>query len=274
MRIDLHTHSNRSDGTDTPTELVENAKATGLDVVALTDHDHTSGWDEAQIAADRVGIRLVRGIEISTKLEHRSIHLLGYDFDPDHPGLTAELDRVLDGRGNRLPRLLDRLRELGVDLTMDEVLEHAPSATESGRPHVADAMVAKGYVSDRTEAFDRYLADGGIAHIARYSAPLYDAVRLLKQAGGKAVVAHAWARSSRPVMTPEVFSDLVDLGLDGIEVNHVDHDEKARRELAGIATDLGLVITGSSDYHGTGKSSDFHLGANTTDPDQFERLIG
>jgi predicted metal-dependent phosphoesterase TrpH len=274
VRIDLHTHSNRSDGTDTPTELVENAKAVGLDVVALTDHDHTSGWDEAQAAADRVGIQLVRGIEISTKLDHRSIHLLGYDFDPDNPALVEELDRVLDGRGNRLPRLLDRLRELGVDLSMDEVLEHAPSATESGRPHVADAMVAKGYVADRTEAFDRYLADGGIAHIARYSAPLYEAVRLLKQAGGKAVVAHAWARSSRAVMTPEIFSDLVDLGLDGIEVNHVDHDAEARRELAGIANELGLVITGSSDYHGTGKSSDFHLGANTTDPEQFEKLLG
>jgi predicted metal-dependent phosphoesterase TrpH len=274
VRIDLHTHSNRSDGTDTPTELVENAKAVGLDVVALTDHDHTSGWDEAQEAADRVGIQLVRGIEISTKLDHRSIHLLGYDFDPDNPALVEELDRVLDGRGNRLPRLLDRLRELGVDLSMDEVLEHAPSATESGRPHVADAMVAKGYVADRTEAFDRYLADGGIAHIARYSAPLYEAVRLLKEAGGKAVVAHAWSRSSRAVMTPEIFSDLVDLGLDGIEVNHVDHDADARRELAGIANELGLVITGSSDYHGTGKSSDFHLGANTTDPEQFEKLLG
>lgn len=274
MRIDLHTHSNRSDGTDTPTELIENAKAAGLDVVALTDHDHTSGWDEAQVAADRVGIRLVRGIEISTKLAHRSIHLLGYGFDPNDADLNAELDRVLDGRGNRLPRLLDRLRELGIDLTMDEVLEHAPSATESGRPHVADAMVAKGYVADRTEAFDRFLADGGVAHIPRYSAPLYEAVRLLKQAGGKAVVAHAWARSSRLVMTPEVFADLADLGLDGIEVNHVDHDEEARRELAGIARDLGLVITGSSDYHGTGKTSDFHLGANTTDPEEFEKLLG
>lgn len=274
MRIDLHTHSNRSDGTDTPTELVENAKAAGLDVVALTDHDHTSGWDEAQEAADRVGIRLVRGIEISTKLDHRSIHLLGYGFDPDHPGLAAELERVLDGRGNRLPRLLERLGELGVDLTMDEVLAHAPSATESGRPHVADAMVAKGYVADRAEAFDRYLADGGIAHIPRYSAPLHTAVSLLKQAGGKAVVAHAWARSSRGVMTPDVFSELAELGLDGIEVNHVDHDADARRELAGIANELGLIITGSSDYHGTGKTADFHLGANTTDPAEFEKLLG
>jgi len=274
MRIDLHTHSNRSDGTDTPTELVENAKAVGLDVVALTDHDHTSGWDEAQLAADRMGIRLVRGIEISTKLEHRSIHLLGYDFDRAHPGLTAELDRVLDGRGNRLPRLLERLRELGVDLTLDEVLEHAPSATESGRPHVADAMVAKGYVTDRTEAFDRFLADGGIAHIPRYSAPLHTAVSLLKQAGGKAVVAHAWSRSSRAVMTPDVFAELAKLGLDGIEVNHVDHDAEARRELAGIAGELGLIVTGSSDYHGTGKSAEFHLGANTTDPEEFERLLG
>jgi len=274
MRIDLHTHSNCSDGTDTPTELVENAKAAGLDVVALTDHDHTVGWDEAQLAADRVGIQLVRGIEISTKLGHRSIHLLGYNFDPDHAGLVEELERVRDGRGNRLPQLIDRLGELGLELTLEEVLEYAPSVTESGRPHVADAMIARGYVKDRKEAFDRYLADGGPAHLPRYSAPLYEAVRLLKQAGGKAVVAHSWARSSRSVMTPEVFSDLADLGLDGIEVNHVDHDAEARGKLTGIAGELGLIITGSSDYHGTGKTAEFHLGANTTDPEEFERLLG
>jgi hypothetical protein len=274
MLIDLHTHSNRSDGTDSPTELIENAKAAGLYVVALTDHDHAGGWAEAQLAADRVGIRLVRGIEISTRLGGRSVHLLGYNFDPDHPGLAAELARVRDGRDNRLPKLVELLRDLGYELTVEDVLAHAPSAEKSGRPHVADALVAKGYFANRDEVFDGLLNDGGKAYIPRYSAPLFDAVRLLKEAGGRAVVAHGWARNSRPVMTPEVFEELAAIGLDGIEVDHVDHGTEQRAGLADIARGLGLVVTGSSDYHGSGKSADFRLGANTTDPEEFERLLG
>lgn len=274
MRIDLHTHSNCSDGTDSPTELIENAHLAGLDVVALTDHDHAGGWDEAQAAADRVGIRLVRGIEISAKLDGRSIHLLGYGFDPDHPGLAAELERVRDGRDNRLPRLVAMLNELGYELTVDDVLQFAASAEKSGRPHVADALIAKGYFTHRDEVFRDLLEDGGRAYIPRYSAPLFEAVQLLKEAGGRAVIAHAWSRSSRAVMTPDVFEQLVAIGLDGIEVDHVDHDAEARAGLADIARGLDLVRTGSSDYHGTGKSADFHLGANTTDLEQFERLLG
>lgn len=273
MRIDLHTHSNRSDGTDSPTELIENAKAAGLDVVALTDHDHTGGWDEAQAAADRVGVELVRGIEISTKLEGRSVHLLGYDFDPHHADLAAELERVRDGRDNRLPKLVAKLNDLGYELSVDDVLQFAASAEKSGRPHVADALIAKGYFTHRDEVFNQLLEDGGKAYIPRYSSPLFHAVRLLKDAGGKAVVAHSWARNSRRVMTPAVFEELKATGLDGIEVDHVDHDAQARAGLAAIAHELDLVTTGSSDYHGTGKSAQFHLGANTTDPAQFARLL-
>lgn len=274
MRIDLHTHSTRSDGTDTPSELVRNARAVGLDAVALTDHDATEGWDEAQQAADEVGIRLIRGIEISTTFHGSSVHLLGYDFDPANEPLVEELGRVLGGRTQRLPRLLDKLAEHGMPLTEAEVLAVAGDAAAWGRPHVADAMIAKGYIKDRDEAFRDWLVPGKPAYVGRYSADLFEAIGLLRDAGGRAVIAHAWARDSRDKITPEVLGELAQAGLAGIEVDHPDHAERDRAELAEIADSLGLARTGSSDYHGTGKGPAFHLGANTTDPEQLERLLG
>lgn len=274
MRIDLHTHSNRSDGTDTPAELVAGARAAGLDVVALTDHDATTGWDDAVAAGQSLGVHVVRGIEISTRLHGRSVHLLGYEFDPDDPALVAELRRVLDGREDRLPQMLDKLAAHGWPITMDEVAAQSGDAAASGRPHIADAMVAKGYIAHRDEAFNGWLNTGGKAYVDRYAAPLMDAVRLLKAAGGKAVIAHPWSRDSKSVLTPEAFEELAAAGLDGLEAHHNDHDAEATRELRGIAADLDLVVTGSSDYHGTGKSAEFCLGAHTTDPEQYERLLG
>ncbi len=274
MRIDLHTHSNRSDGTDTPAELVANAALAGLDVVALTDHDATTGWDEARAAAEREGVVVVPGIEISTTFHGESVHLLGYAFDPAHPPLVEELERVLGGRDQRLPRILARLAEHGIDITEEDVALQSGAAAASGRPHIADAMVAKGYIGHRDEAFQGWLNSRGRAYVERYAAPLLDAVRLLKEAGGRAVVAHPWSRGSDRVLTADAFEELAALGLDGIEVDHVDHDAAARRGLRDVARALDLVVTGSSDYHGTGKSSAFHLGANLTDPGEYERLLG
>lgn len=273
MRIDLHTHSSRSDGTDTPAELMRNAAAADLDVVALTDHDATEGWDEALQAAGEVGIRLVRGIEISTQFEGVSVHLLGYEFDPTYQPLVDELERVLGGRTQRLPRLLAKLAEHGMPLTEDEVLAVAGDAAAWGRPHVADAMIAKGYIADRDEAFRDWLVPGKPAYVGRYSADLFHAVDLLVAAGGKPVVAHAWARESRGKLTAEVLGRLAGAGLAGIEVDHPDHDPESRAALAAIADDLDLAKTGSSDYHGTGKGPAFHLGANLTDPAELERLL-
>ncbi|MCL3819948.1 PHP domain-containing protein [Aeromicrobium wangtongii] len=274
MRIDLHTHSNRSDGTDTPTELVEKAKIAGLDVVAITDHDSTAGWDEAQQAADRVGITLVRGIEISTMRDGTSVHLLAYGFDPTDPALLAELQRVLDGRDDRLPGLVRKLAEHGMPLTVDDVIAQSGSAAASGRPHVADAMVAAGYVADRDEAFRDWLYDNGPVYIERYGTPLADAIGLVRDAGGVTVLAHPWARKGRRVLSPDVIADLARQGLGGIEVDHVNHSEEVRAELRAIAADLGLAVTGSSDYHGAGKGPEFHLGARTTAPEELERLFG
>lgn len=273
MRIDLHTHSNRSDGTDTPTELIEKAKVAGLDVVALTDHDSTAGWDEAEAAAERVGITLVKGIEISTMRDGVSIHLLGYGFDPTHEALLAELCRILGGRDERLPALLAQLAEHGLPLTVDDVVAQSGSAAASGRPHVADAMVAAGYVADRDEAFRDWLYDHGPAYVERYGAPLVEAIELVRDAGGVTVLAHPWARRGRTVLTRDVLAELTEAGLAGLEVDHNNHSAAVRAELREIAADLDLVVTGSSDYHGSGKGPEFHLGANTTDPDQSDRLF-
>jgi len=275
VRIDLHTHSNRSDGTDTPTELVRKARDVELDVVALTDHDATAGWDEAIVAAGEAGIELVRGIEISTTYQGHSVHLLGYEFDPDDPALVAELERVRAGRDERLPRMLEKLSGLGFPVTLDEVAAHSGSAAASGRPHVADALVAKfpERFRNRDDVFRGWLDAGGKAYVSRYSAPLESAIALVKNAGGRTVIAHPWSRGSRSALTGNDFARLAEAGLDGVEVDHADHDEAARAALREIAASLDLVVTGSSDYHGTGKSDAFALGRHTTDPDQYRRLL-
>lgn len=272
MRIDLHTHSNRSDGTDSPAELIEKAKATGLDVVALTDHDATEGWREASRAARRVGIRLVKGMEMSCRLEGKSIHLLGYDFDPANRPLLAELKHVIDGRNSRLPTTLERLRGVGIAIEEQDVRRWSGKASSLGRPHVADALVELGVVADRDEAFDKYLMPGRPGYVDRYATDLFEAIGLINAAGGVAVIAHPWARGSHRVLTPTRIGELRDAGLKGIEVDHNDHDAEARASLRQIARDFGLVQTGSSDYHGLGKI-DFDLGCNTTAPDQFEALL-
>ncbi|HKY57001.1 MAG TPA: PHP domain-containing protein [Aeromicrobium sp.] len=274
MSIDLHTHSNRSDGTDSPTELVENAKAIGLDIVALTDHDTAVGWDEAEEAAERVGIRLVKGMEVSTELAGRSVHLLAYGLDREHAGLIGELEKVIESRTGRIPKFIEKFRLMGIEVTEEEILAKVGDADAVGRPHIADVLVERGIVATRDEAFDSLLSPGGGLYVGRYSIALPSAIELVKAAGGKAVLAHPWSRGSHKVLTPEVIAGLVEHGLDGIEVNHADHDAEARVTLHQIAKENDLIVTGSSDYHGSGKSSDFRLGANTTDPAEFERLIG
>lgn len=272
MRIDLHTHSDRSDGTDSPRELIENAVVAGLDVVALTDHDSTEGWEEAFGAAEDVDLRLVPGIEMSTQVAGKSVHLLGYLFDPTDVPLVAEMKRVIDGRSSRIPATLQRLRDHGIEITADLVRQHSRNAAALGRPHVADALVELGVVANRDQAFEEWLAPGRPAYVDRYATDLVAAIRLLKAAGGRAVIAHPWSRGSDRVLTPDAFAGLVEAGLDGIEVDHNDHDADQRAALRAIAADHDLIVTGSSDYHGTGKIG-FDLGCNTTAPDQLDRLL-
>ncbi|HSU00920.1 MAG TPA: PHP domain-containing protein [Nocardioides sp.] len=272
MRIDLHTHSSASDGTDTPADLVRAARHAGLDVVALTDHDAMSGWEEAAQAADEVGITLVPGLEISTAHDHRGVHLLAYLPDPTDPALSAALDRILAGRTARTPAIVDALRRHGIEITEDDVRRESGGSVAAGRPHVADALVRLGHAADRTQAFIDLLDPGKPGYANRYAAPLEDMIPLVTGAGGVAVIAHPWGRSGRSVLSPSVLADLKELGLAGIEVDHQDHSEADRVELRGIAADLDLLVTGSSDHHGLGKV-DHDLGVHTTDPEQYERLV-
>jgi 3',5'-nucleoside bisphosphate phosphatase len=272
VRIDLHTHSRVSDGTDSPAELVRAAAAGGLDVVALTDHDTAAGWPEAVTAAQEAGIELVRGMEISATYERRNVHLLAYLFDPTYPPLVAELDTVLAGRSERLPRMIEKLNGLGIPITVEDVIAVSGDAAVSGRPHVADALVRMGVVADRTEAFDTLIGWGKPAYLSRPAADLVPMIRIIAAAGGVTVIAHPWGRSGLRRPDEAELSTLLDAGLSGIEVDHQDHDEDERAALRAMAADLGLVATGSSDYHGTGKVG-HPLGVNTTDPEQYAELL-
>lgn len=272
MRIDLHTHSSVSDGTDTPAELVRRAQVAGLDVVGLTDHDTFDGLDEAAAEGDRVGVQVVRGMELSCSREGNSVHLLAYGADPDSPDLAAEMARVRDGRLGRLAGVLAKLAALGVPVSEAEVMAQVGDSPSVGRPHIADALIKAGHVVDRQEAFDRFLADGGPAHVPRYTIELERGIDLIHRAGGLAVIAHPWGRGREQLLPPNVLQALVgDHGLDGIEVDHQDHGAEVRRELRRLAESLGVLATGSSDYHGTGKL-DHDLGCNTTDPEVFYEM--
>jgi predicted metal-dependent phosphoesterase TrpH len=273
VRIDLHTHSRVSDGTEPPAELVRSAIGAGLDVVALTDHDNTAGWAEAAAAADAAGVALVRGIEISTRFRGAGVHLLAYLPDATDPALVAELARIVEGRDDRVPAMLARLRALGIaDATEEALSEITVDAAATGRPHVADLLVRLGAVRDRDQAFEDYLSQGRPAYVDRYAAELTRMLGLVTAAGGVPVVAHPWGRGSSDVLDERAFALLAEAGLFGIEVDHLDHDAEQRERLRAIAGRLDLAVTGSSDYHGTGKVG-HHLGVETTAPEQLERIL-
>ena len=269
--IDLHAHSSVSDGTEPPAGLVEAAVAAGLSAVAITDHDTLAGWPEALEAAARTGIRLVPGLELSCQVGPVSVHLLAYWPDPADEVLQDELSRIRAGRDGRLPAMLAGLAAIGVHIDENQVAEAAGPAVSLGRPHLADAMVAAGYVADRKEAFDRYLREGKPGYVSRYSPDLHHAIGLVRSAGGVPVIAHPWGRSSKPVLTRAVLSDLARSGLAGLETHHLDHDGHAEAELTRLAADLGLLVTGGSDWHGVGKV-DHPLGARTTEPRVLDAL--
>ncbi|MGW2445141.1 PHP domain-containing protein [Streptomyces sp. NPDC001494] len=269
MRIDLHCHSTASDGTDTPAELVRNAAAAGLDVVALTDHDTTRGYAEA-IAALPAGLTLVTGAELSCRVDGVSMHMLAYLFDPEEPGLLAERELVRDDRVPRAQGMVARLNELGVPVTWEQV-ERIAAAGSVGRPHVATALVELGVVPTVSDAFtEEWLADGGRAFVEKHETDPFEAVRLVKGAGGVAVFAHPAAVKRGRTVPESVIAELAAAGLDGIEVDHMDHDADTRARLRGLAGELGLLVTGSSDYHGSRKT--VSLGAYTTDPEVYGEI--
>lgn len=276
MRIDLHTHSNASDGTDTPAELVANAAAAGLDVVAITDHDTVRGWDAA-IAARPDALTLVPGTEFSCKYQPEngrriSLHLLGYLFDPDHEGLRRERARLRESRLARGRTIVERMVAAGLPISWDQVSALAGGGTV-GRPHLGRALVESGHVASVDEAFAGPLSSRAPYYEPKADTDVFDAIALLRAAGGLPVFAHPIATRRGPTVSDEVIAAMAGAGLVGLEVDHPDHDKQDRVRAARLARELGLIATGSSDYHGTNKNRN-DLGVCTTAPEQFAALLG
>jgi predicted metal-dependent phosphoesterase TrpH len=268
--IDLHTHSTVSDGTQAPGEVVASAARSGLDVLALTDHDTVAGWPEASLAAVRLGVVLVPGMEISCSLDGTSIHLLSYLHDPDDVALAAAVQAARDSREHRAERMVELLAA-DVDIDWPFVLQHIGSGATIGRPHIADALVARGIVGDRTEAFAGLLSSSGPYYVRHFAPDPVDAVRLVVAAGGVPVMAHPRARSRGRVVDDEVIEDMAAAGLAGLEADHRDNAPADRAELRALAARLGLLVTGSSDYHGAGKPN--RLGENSTTPEVLDEIV-
>ncbi len=271
--IDLHAHSNASDGTDTPAELMAAAFAAGLSVVAITDHDTTGGWEPAA-AARPDGLTLIRGTEFSTSVlvgdRKVSVHLLGYLFDPAHPAIVAEHARLRDERLHRGMAIVERMVTAGVPISASQVMEIAGTAPV-GRPHIGRALVQSGVVSSVDEAFASYLAGRGPYYVPKADTDLRTAIGMIGAAGGVSVIAHPRARGEYRALSAEMLRELAGVGLGGLEVAHPDHSAEARAELRGIVDRLGLVGTGSSDYHGANKT--LRLGQERTHPAQLARIV-
>ena len=270
MRIDLHTHSSASDGTDPPAEVMRRAAAAGLSLVALTDHDTVTGHVEAR-AALPPGLELVPGMELSCRLAGHSVHLLVYGADPAHPELAAQCQAIRDSRVRRGQAMVGKLRELGVAITWEQVTALAGGGVV-GRPHVARAMVAAGAIDRPEQAFSRdWIAAGGRAYVSRYALDPAAAIGLARAAGGVTVLAHPGAATRGWTMPDETIAGLAEAGLAGLEVSHPDHDRRQRSRLASLAAALDLVPTGGSDDHGA--LTGHRIGCEVTAPEAYERLM-
>jgi 3',5'-nucleoside bisphosphate phosphatase len=268
--IDLHTHTTCSDGTDRPRELVNKAIVQGLEVLGIADHDTTSGWEEATQAL-RGKLQLVLGAEISCLTNDGiSVHMLGMLFDSKHSEMQTMLEETRDGRLPRMRKMIEKMRAEGMDISIADVENTMPAGATMGRPHLADALVAKKIVKSRDEAFVDLLHNDSRFYVSHAAPTPVEAVKLIRRAGGVAVIAHPFASHRGQVLKAEDFADLVAAGLNGIEVDHRDQNPDERATLRLIAQELDLVVTGSSDYHGTGKLNS--LAENHTSREQWLKL--
>lgn len=283
--IDLHAHSQASDGSDTPAEVIGQAHAAGLHTIALTDHDTVSGWSGARAAARHLGVGFIPGIELSTQIldettgyEPHSIHLLGYLVDPEDADLVHEMVTIRSHRDNRLQLMVEKLAE---DYPIDwlEVRAVIPEGATPGRPHIAEVLIAKGIVADTTEAFANILAGDGPYHVPHYAPRLQRGIEIIRRAGGVPVLAHPLSRGGNPAT--DVGGDLnhaiaryrrwVDCGLMGVEIGHRENDPALTPQLATVARELDLIVTGSSDYHGSKKPN--VLGEHSTSATHLQRIM-
>jgi predicted metal-dependent phosphoesterase TrpH len=275
--IDLHAHSTASDGSDSPSELIAHAVAAGVRTLAITDHDTTGGWDEAAAAVAGIAepFTLIRGAEFSC-VHHTadntriSLHLLGYLFDPNYASLKEERARLRASRLGRGEAIVTNLVVAGYPISWQRVVEIAKGGVV-GRPHIGQALVEAGVVGSVDEAFTELLSSSSPYYVAKQDMPVFDAIRLIREAGGVAVIAHPWARRRGKVLSEETLRTLVAAGMHGIEVDHIDHAADDRVRLGELVKELDVFATGSSDYHGDRKA--VRLGAESTDPEVLERIV-
>lgn len=265
---DLHLHSTHSDGTEPPALVMAAAHRHGLRTVALTDHDTTSGWAEAADAATSLGMTFVPGMELSARHQWRSVHLLAYLIDPDDPGLRAMTDRIRSSRLERAQVMADRISR-DYDLGWDDILAQTTDGATVGRPHIADALIARGVVRDRAEAFRGILSPGGEYYVALYAPDPVTAVRLIADAGGVPIMAHPAARAG--LLPSGLLDEMLSAGLAGFELGHRENLPAPTRTLRRIAQERDLIVTGSSDYHGRGKPN--LPGEHTTSDEMVARII-
>ena len=269
VRIDLHTHSLCSDGTDSPAQLVGKSKAAGLDVLGLTDHDTVRGWDEAAGAAAENSVRLVRGMELTTEYAGVSVHLLGYLFDPDNGAIRSHCARMARERRERAQKIAEKLAR-DFPFSFSEMAARIPPGVPLGRPHIADELVRLGIVPNRSAAFASLLSPGSKYYVRGYAAYTPEAIEWINSAGGKAVVAHPKAEKRGRVLPDAALFAFAEAGLFGVETDHRDHSARSRRELSELARKAGLLRFGAGDYHGRGKPN--RLGEYTTSARVLEEL--
>jgi predicted metal-dependent phosphoesterase TrpH len=270
VRADLHSHSSVSDGTEPPAVVIRRAAEAGLDVIALTDHDTVAGHREAASVMP-AGLTLLPGAELSCRLEGHSVHILAYLFDPENDALAGEMAEIRESRLHRARAMVDKLNELGVPVTWEQVSEIAGGGVV-GRPHIARAMIDAGVVSSIDEAFTpTWIGPGGRAHVTRYALDPAKALRLVRRAGGVTVLAHPRGAARGWQVPDDVIADLAALGLTGIEVNHPQHSPDDRGRLRELARSLRLVSSGGSDDHGA--LTGFRIGTEVADDGAYEELI-
>jgi len=266
---DLHTHSTFSDGTQTITENVAMAIERGLDGIAITDHDTTAGYAEAYAAAEGTDLEIIPGIEFSAEYEGASLHVLAYFLDPENPELRAELKRLTDTRFRRGELMVEKLQDLGYDISFERVREIAGDDLIA-RPHIAQAMVEAGIVTQEKEAFDRFISDGGIAYVPKHALDPVDSLALIKGAGGVCVLAHPAMWKGNGSVPDSLIGQMAADGMVGLEVDHPDHDLEQRAYYRALADRLSLIPTGASDCHGARYG--FRLGCETTDAGRLDEL--
>lgn len=252
-KADLHTHTNYSDGVCSPDDLIAKARNAGLDILSITDHDNVNGIKEAVVAGKKVGIEIVPGVEISSEISSREIHILGYFFDPDNIELEHYLKFFREERIKRASRIVNKLKNLGFNIELDDVLEKAKGSSV-GRPHIAQVMLEKGLISSFYEAFNKYIGNGSPAFEKKVYISPQSAFKIINDAGGLSFIAH-------PGNMPENFiKDLIELGVDGIEVIHPSHSKLQQKFYRGIVNSYFLLECGGSDFHGGRRDDESNLG--------------